>query len=411
MSRILAIILALGIGSPGSSAPAAEPPQPPEPVTEADSDVPADEEREVWESMRPMEKATVYRQEQNYKLAEKAYVEVLESPAPMENKKRALHELAEVYVEMKMLAKAASTLENALATFSKSPDRPKTLYRLGEIYREMGLKDEAIAVFYRVLNSIVVTGEENLDRYMGTARLAQFEIARIHYEQEDHDRAYMLFDRIDLLELDDADRETVLYYKALSSLKAGHEQQALELMNEFTEAFPRSELLAEILYLKAEVLSRMDRLQASEDQLINLLEAVGPPGQENRAQWNFWRKQAGNRLANKYYRNGDYRVAIRIYQGMVGLEDSPEWQIPIIYQIGLAFEKAGIFDRARESYTYIVQETEALQEPLPSENLQTIVRSARWRQDLMDWRIELDQRRAELAADASRPSTPAPTGT
>ncbi|HKJ89746.1 MAG TPA: tetratricopeptide repeat protein [Oceanipulchritudo sp.] len=384
-------------------------------VEEAESEVTSpvhgEEGRAPWGSAGPLEKAAFFHEQKDYRLAEKTYVEFLESPVPMEEKKEALLALAEVYFDMGMLAKAVNTLENCLSTYPKIEERPKVLFRLGQVYRELGLKDEAIAVFYRVLNSIVVTGEENLERYMGLARLSQFEIARIHFNFEDFERAYLLFDRIDLLKLEPADRETVLYYKAVSSLKANGHEQALKLLNEFVDEFPKSEYLPEMYYLKAEVLQRLDRLEASADELVRLLEAVGPPGDTSSTQWNFWRKQAGNRLANRFYAEGDYRFAIRIYQGMVGLEDDPAWQLPIIYQIGLAAENADLLERALESYSYIIQEMESLPDGASyPEDLGTILENARWRQDLVGWRIDLRERRSEVAVDKG-PESSDTTGT
>ena len=379
--------------------------------SEATSPVHGDEGRALWGSAGPLEKAAFFHEEEDYRLAEKTYVEFLESSVAMEEKKEALLGLAEVYVDMGMLAKAVNTLESCLSTFPKIEERPKVLFRLGQIYRELGLKDEAIGVFYRVLNSIVVTGEENLERYMGLARLSQFEIARIHFTFEDFERAYLLFDRIDLLELEPADRETVLYYKAVSSLKADGQKQALKLLNEFLNEFPKSEYRPEMHYLKAEVLQQLDRPEAATDELVSLLEAVGPPGGTSSTQWNFWRKQAGNRLANRFYTEGDYRFAIRVYQGMVGLEEDPAWQLPIIYQIGLAAENAGLLERALKSYGYIIQEMESLPDggSYP-EDLGTILKNARWRQDLVGWRIDLRERRSEVAVDKG-PESSDTTGT
>jgi len=349
-----------------------------------------------WGSVHPLEKAEFFAQNGDLKLAEKTYVQYLESALPMAEKKKALLALAEIYVRMGMPTKAVHQLESCLRNFPEAEERPKTLFRLGEVYAQMGLKDEAETVFYRVLNSIVVTGEENLKRYLGMARRAQFEIARLHYQDEEYERAFLLFDRIDLLELSPGDRETVHYYKSYSALKAGHHQRSLDLMEEFAKAFPASAYLPEIMYLKAEVLYKMDRPEASTEQLLRLLKAVGPESEDASKKWNFWRKQAGNRLANRHYEAGEFLVAVRIYQGMVGLDESPDWQLPIIYQIGLAFENAGRFERARESYRYVIQEISELTEEARSGPLKTLLSHAEWRRQLIGWRLDFQHRRTEL---------------
>jgi tetratricopeptide (TPR) repeat protein len=355
------------------------------------------EDQMAWDAIPPLEKANLFFQQGDFKLAEKACVKLLESPIAFEEKKDALLLVAEIYAEMGLLAKAVHSLENCLASFPHVDDRPAILFRLAELYRDIGLKTEAVATFYRVLNVIVVSGEERLNQYVGTARRAQFEIARLHYEEEAFERAYLLFDRIDLLSLDDPDREIVLYYKALASLKSGKHRQALDLMDQFSIEFDQSPMLAEVMYLKAETLYRMDRLEACDYQLIRVLEAVGPPGEEHLEEWNFWRKQAGNRLANRHYQQGDYRTAVRIYQGMVGLDPRAEWQLPIVFQIGLSFERAGLLERAVESYSYILQETEFWNQDGIPLSLLTVKENASWHRNMLQWRLDLQEKGTEVA--------------
>lgn len=349
-----------------------------------------------WTGVDPLEKAAFFHQQGDYQLAERTYVSVLESDATRAETIRALTELAEVYRDRGTLARAVDTLETCLRKYPEIAERPNLLFRLGEFYREMQLYDESISMFYRVLNAIVVTGEENLEKYLRLARLAQFEIARAHYVRGEFGRAYLLFDRIDLLELTDTDRETVLYYKALTALKAGKNKEGLQLVRRFVEAYPRSQSLPEMLYLEAEVLYRLDRIHAAVDTLMRLLETVGEPVEDQSKEWTFWRQQAGNRLANKLYEDGDYLVALRIYQGMVGLSDQVDWRLPIIYQIGLCFEKLGMLDRARESFAYLIQEVEKREAEAVPDYLVRLAETASWRQDLLSWRGEISADLREL---------------
>lgn len=343
-----------------------------------------------WTGVDPLEKAAFFHQQGDYQLAERTYVSVLESDATREETIRALTELAEVYHDRGTLARAVDTLETCLRKYPEMAERPALLFRLGELYREMQLYEESISMFYRVLNAIVVTGEENLDKYLRLARLAQFEIARAHYVNGEFGRAYLLFDRIDLLELNRTDRETVLYYKALTALKAGKNQEGLQLVRRFVEDYPRSQSLPEMLYLEAEVLYRLGRIYAAVDSLMRLLDTVGEPAEDQSKEWTYWRQQAGNRLANKLYEDGDYLVALRIYQGMVGLSDQADWRLPIIYQIGLCFEKLGMLDRARESFAFLIQEVEKREAEAVPEYLVRLAETASWRQDLLSWRGEIN---------------------
>jgi tetratricopeptide (TPR) repeat protein len=57
--------------------------------------------------------------------------------------------------------------------------------------------------------------------------------------------------------------------------------------------------------------------------------------------WVHWQKKAGNMLANANFEDGDTSGAIEIYQKMIGLDPTPKWQAPIVYQLGLCFERLG----------------------------------------------------------------------
>lgn len=60
--------------------------------------------------------------------------------------------------------------------------------------------------------------------------------------------------------------------------------------------------------------------------------------------WVHWQKKASNMLANEHFEEGGElytRKAIEIYQKMIGLDPTPKWQAPIVYQLGLCFERLG----------------------------------------------------------------------
>lgn len=353
--------------------------------------------RKAWHGVSLIEKASFFSQQQDYILAERAYIQVLESNHSVEDKQKALIGLAEVYHSRGVVSKAVDTLENYMRAYPESEDRPEVQFRLGQLYQEMDLNDESIAMFYKVLNSIVVNGESSLSRYLELARLAQFQIARGHFEQGEYERAYLLFDRIELLKLSPTDRETVLYYKILATVKAGHHEDELALLRQFETEYPNSEFLPEIIYLEAEALYRMKRIKDSEEALMRLLGMVGPPHKDTSETSLYWRQQAGNRLANRFYDDGNFLIALRIYQGMVSLDTKPAWQLPLIYQIGLCFEKLSMYDRATESYLYINKELETVIPEVDPPVLLSLANSVKWRLDLLSWRDELGDKASRLS--------------
>jgi tetratricopeptide (TPR) repeat protein len=58
-------------------------------------------------------------------------------------------------------------------------------------------------------------------------------------------------------------------------------------------------------------------------------------------QWVRWQKKAGNQLANEHFEEGETLKAIEIYQKMIILDSTAKWQAPIVYQLGLCFERLG----------------------------------------------------------------------
>ena len=58
-------------------------------------------------------------------------------------------------------------------------------------------------------------------------------------------------------------------------------------------------------------------------------------------QWVGWQKKAGNQVANEYFEDGETLKAIEVYQKMILLDPSAKWQAPVVYQLGLCFERLG----------------------------------------------------------------------
>ncbi len=345
-----------------------------------------------------VEKADFFRREGDYSSAINVYLGLMNiaDVPPLEHKK-ALFGLAETYFKRGSLSQSVSLLDQFLEKYPDDGRRAEILFQVGLLYREMRLYPEAITSFYRVLNSIVVTGEVDLPKYLSLARRAQFEIARSHYFGEQWDQALVLLDRIDLFELNPMDRESLLYYKAHATLRMGDPVKGLALVQKLLHTYPSSPLVPEMLYTKAETLVQMQQHEDAVASLMELLEFGGIPNEEDGGdQWRYWRQQAGNQFANRYFENRDFLAALRLYQGIAVLDDRLEWQLPIVYQMGLCFEKLGMYDRAVESLQYVSQGVEKLSEgdaKAPDAALNQLHERAQWRLDMLNWRsgLELDQ--------------------
>ncbi|MCZ6671923.1 MAG: tetratricopeptide repeat protein, partial [Verrucomicrobia bacterium] len=327
----------------------------------------------------------------------KIYLKVLNiADVPVLEHKKALFGLAETYYKRGSLAQSVSLLDQFLQEFPEDERRVEIIFQVGLLYREMRLYPEAITTFYRVLNSIVVTGEINLPKYLSLARRSQFEIARSHYYGEQWDQALVLLDRIELFELNPKDRESLLFYQAHATLRMGEREKGLNLVQKLLHTYPSSPLVPEMLYTKAETLTQMQQHEDAVATLMELLELSGLPDENASDEWRYWRQQAGNQFANRYYKNQDFLAALRLYQGIAVLDDRAEWQLPIIYQMGICFEKLGMFDRAVESLQFVAQGVEKLSETEGKSSdaaLDQLYERAQWRLNMLNWRsgLELDR--------------------
>lgn len=336
--------------------------------------------------LSPLEKARYYAKGESFNLAEKAYLELVDGGGGESVVQPALMELAEVYYAQEKYVKAVDTLDKSLKVFPNLAGDPENIYRLGEFYRAAGLHEKALSEFYRVINMVIMQGSEKMETYFSVARMAQFQIARANYESGNFEEAFEAFERIEVLELTRENREVVLYYGILSALKAGQVKAGETMIKDFSREFGNSEFLPELIYLRAEVLMKMGKTEEATEELVKILETFEANSFSGSAELIFWKQQAGNRLANRYYAEGDYAVALRIYQGMVGLDDSPDWQLPVIYQMGLCFEKLSRPERAQESYTYLLEDLEQMDEAQLNRSLRQLGESATWRLRVLEWR-------------------------
>jgi tetratricopeptide (TPR) repeat protein len=245
-----------------------------------------------------------------------------------------------------------------------------------------------------------VSGPDALSKYLTIARMAKFEIAKTHYEDGNYQKAFEDFERIDLLELSRENHETILYYKILAALKSAQPSLGESLIQEFIQLFPKSEFLPELSYLRAEVLMAQGQVEEASNLLIQILESFEPDSPTDELsesdEFFFWKQKAGNRLANRYYTQGDYTVALRIYQGLVGLSEAPEWRLPVIYQMSLCFEKLGMYDRAKESFTYLIEDLEAIGPGEQNRLLKQLKNNAVWRLKVVEWKERTESEAASL---------------
>jgi tetratricopeptide (TPR) repeat protein len=98
----------------------------------------------------------------------------------------------------------------------------------------------------------------------------------------------------------------------------------------------------------------------------------------------------GNELANEFYKKGDFRSALAIYQSLAKYSEAPEWRWPAVHQIGLCFEHLGLPERAIMAYQEILEPNGApADETLLSDRMKSLHEMAKWRLEHLQWEDDL----------------------
>ena len=269
---------------------------------------------------------------------------------------------------------------------------------------------------------------------------AMFEIAETFMDSEDYDQAVKFYDRLWRLEqLRDFDRAIVRfkqglahYRRAIDNLRLeeknkkssdeGGEESELpfektpkadfakvkEVLRGYGTIYPQSPYVPESHYILALTYEQLHEDEQSIKELIVLLKEAefNPEKLRNmevdRAErdknlefiakmknvWNFWKKKTGNYLANKFFEDAEYFNAYRVYSAMRKVDSSPNWQVPVLYQIALCQEKLGNFVQATETYMSIEEFVntvkEAREDLASSEYLNFVFGMAKWRREQLE---------------------------
>ena len=268
---------------------------------------------------------------------------------------------------------------------------------------------------------------------------AMYEIAETFMDSEDYDNAIKFFDRLRRLEdLEDTDRAVVRFKQGLAHYRRASENlrkqenlnrlspeekmemeldydrtpradfaKVKETLKGYGTLFPQSPYVPESHYLLALTYEQLNQDEESIAELLLLLkEADFNPDliadletsnamrdrdlltiNKMKAIWAFWKKKTGNYLANKFFEESEFFNAYRIYSALRDIDQSPSWQIPVLYQIALCQEKLGNYVQAMESYSAIEDfvNSEGAREGLAdSKYLEFVFGMAKWRREQLE---------------------------
>jgi tetratricopeptide (TPR) repeat protein len=324
-------------------------------------------------------------------------------------KKAALREIAESYERGGQLAKAVAVQEKIIALFPQDPDLPDLFLKAGLIYQKIGANDRAISRFYSVLNTALKASERNITAHRDLSQRAQIEIAETNFAAGNYQQALKFYELLMRSDLSDDQRRRIEFRRLHCKYLLGDTRSAAELAGTFLANHPDYTSVPEIRYLLASALRADGKTEESLNAVLALLREEKARRDAAPDRWAYWQKKSGNEFANEYYRRGDYVKALTIYQALAKLEETPDWQWPVIYQMGLCFERLGLPGRAAEAYKYIIDQSKAGETPpaLPA-SLGSLVENARWRGEQIVWRSETDKRLQSVLGQSQTAGTRSP---
>ena len=330
-------------------------------------------------------------------------VELVTGDTPTEIKRSAMLELALLAQDENDLIRAQQVFSQFLTKYPDDPSVPEVLLRQGLLYRQMGAYPSALAKLYAVMSKSLNIDAQQLDYYQHLVLQAKTEIADTYFAQGRFVDAADYFNR--LLKLDEPSLNRVAIRAKLVRCLANTDRLP-ELINHAETVLresPEGVEAPEIRYELAKAFRKLGRNEEAFTQVFVLLQRQEATAGANPTEWDFWRLRIGNDLANQLYSEGDYLGALQIYQRLIALNASPAWQLPVWYQVGLAYERLQQPAKAIEAFGEVAKAGKLLPKGGATQNLTTIVEMAAWRRQYLEWSDKTEAARKDLVAHAPKP--------
>jgi tetratricopeptide (TPR) repeat protein len=350
-----------------------------------------DKEPEVeilrWEVQ--LETAKRIRQQNDTKKSAVMLVDILENCPEDEIKKKAFLELALVAQQENQLLKAYQIYAQFLQTYPDDPLTPEVLLRQGLIIRNIGASTLALSKFYAVLSRALSLKMDQLSYYQRIVLQAQTEIADTYYILGRYEEAADFFNRLLRLDNQELNREYI-QFKLIQSLSyIGNHEKVIAQARDFLTKYPNSSDQAEVRFRLAQSLKALGRTSEALRETLALLELSKTAPASDFHKWFYWQQRVGNEIANQLYKEGDYINALEIYNSLAAINTAPFWQLPVLYQIGLVFERLKQPIKASEYYSKIIsKETELGTNS--AQSLKIVVDMAKWRKEFLKWQTNAE---------------------
>ncbi len=331
--------------------------------------------------------------------AESHYLELLNMNLPERQRMKTLLDLAQMYNKYNVRPKEAAVYERFIESYPQDPIVPEIYMRLGFLYRDIGAFNTSLAKFYSVLNSSLSVNRAEMETYKLLSLKAQIEIGDTYYSMGDYPEAAKCYLRLKRLDMSREDRMKIDFKYAYTQYLLKDYATTISSLQGFIRAYPDESLIPEAHFVLANAYKQINQPRAALTEVLNLLQYQDQRRADS-ALWAYWKKRTGNQLGNEFYEQGDFESALRIYQAMAPLSEDPSWLWPVLFQMGLCFERLRFVTRAMDAYAIIIHGADDLAKQgvsLPG-NLSDIVEQARWRSSHLDWKNQTERELMSIMA-------------
>jgi tetratricopeptide (TPR) repeat protein len=321
--------------------------------------------------------------------AEPMLVGLLDQNIPEAIQKSALFELGTVAHDQNDLPRAQSIYGQYLERWPADVKVPEILLRQGEIFRQMGLNDLALGKFYSVMTSALSLKTDQLAYYQSLVLQTQVEIAETHYLIGQFADAADFYSRL-LLNSDPSLNRAQIQFRLIRSVAIiGRNDQTVAQAKDFIARYPDADQVPEVRYYLAEALKALGQNADALQQVLLCLREQKNKTRNNPEVWAYWQQRIGNEVANQLYREGDYIDSLLVYTDLSQLDSTPDWQVPVEYQMGITYEKLSQPQKAIDTYNGILaRETELGTNATAA--LQAVFGMAHWRLNFIQWQTNAE---------------------
>jgi tetratricopeptide (TPR) repeat protein len=350
--------------------------------------------------------ARTLRGEQKHDIAEKILIGLLRRELNPAEKQSAYLELATTLQESHQYGKAQQVYSEYTRQFPNDGSVPEVLLKQGRLYRDMGLNVMALSKFYGVISSCLNLKAEDVDRYQNLVTQAQVEIAESYYLQENYSEAVQFYGRILKQAGRELKRNEVLYRVVRCHFALAQWDQSVANARLFLEKAPEHGDAPEVRYCLAEALKKLGRNEEALAEVMTLLQAQEKNSRSNPERWEYWQRRTGRDIVNQLMKEGDYTNALEVCLQLVQLDTTPEWQLPIFYQVGLIYEALHQPASAIEMFDKILAAEKPSSDPQSDKKaLNPLARMAKWRKEYVIWEGQARKENERFASAEPAPNS------